>query len=418
MLKITEWKDVVVQVQWRKKPDANGHRYAILRWTGPDGPDTLTLGRTCKADADTQRTLAESRLRLQQPVRLEPKAVSYTVLHLVCDYVAYVETSRSGAEHKARVMLDAESLIRHLGSVECDHLARVHTLLFRDRRGAERRVQVRRRNAETDDEWATRRAEDRVHGGGKPISGKVIRNEIATLRRAQTFAIGLRRPAGVPVPLLRESDVGDDARPARRLTEDEVRALTEAGHKLYTSAEGLGWLIQTHAWSGRRPVALYALQVKHCDRLRDHRLQRHQQLVWWEADKGGRNRGYSPLTQPALEAVLARLEELGDASGDTFLWTTAGGKPWTSNGFGTFWRRIRDASGVQDVQLYDLRRHACAQLAARLSSQVAIKFSGHTNPVTFAKIYAFAMQGSAEFAAESVTWSPPTLRDASLESVK
>jgi hypothetical protein len=90
-----------------------------------------------------------------------------------------------------------------------------------------------------------------------------------------------------------------------------------------------------------------------------------------------------------------------------------GGHPWTGDGFGTFWRRIRDAFGVEGAQLYDLRRHACAQLAARVVSQVAITFSGHPNPVTVSKIYAFAIQGSAEFAAETVTWSPPALRDAS-----
>ncbi len=96
----------------------------------------------------------------------------------------------------------------------------------------------------------------------------------------------------------------DDSRPPRRLTEAEVRAMVaHAGEDAP--------LVQFMAWSGWRPAAVSGLLVQHTTKLVDPELRRHERMAFVPEAKGGVNRGWRPLAEPALEAMVSRLEQLG-----------------------------------------------------------------------------------------------------------
>jgi hypothetical protein len=245
---------------------------------------------------------------------------------------------------------------------------------------------------------------------GEPPRRSSLGMEIDTIRRALRLAIDTRTITGA-VPAAPTGRLADDARPRRRLTEAEVGRLIEAGHLDRTEGErparhasGLGWLWQVLAWSGRRPVAILAVEVDDLSRLLDDSLPREQQLVRWTRDKGGVGRGYAPVTEPAREALIARAREVGAGR----LWDLAAAKALHRP-----LRRCAALAEVDDVQPYDLRRFAVTRILAACGGEggirAAMRFTGHTQPSTLLH-YAYEQPGEAEAVAERIGWTPQPLR--------
>lgn len=398
--------EIEVSIQWLRSRTRGGKTYANLRWreTSPDGTTTRaaeTLGYVTQAEADEARARKEASLRLGlvQP----DSGRAYAVADLLVDYLEGVELSPTSDGHKDRVAVDCDGLLRHLGHVRVDAITADHTRRYLALRSRERVVRVRRRKRETDADWERRVAAARVDPEGKPISSSTIRHELATLRRAMTWGRDAGRCTAPPIPMPHPKSMADDERPPRRLSEAEVRRLVDA------AGEYQG-LVEVLAWSGRRPVAIFALRLGDVSRLLEPGLKRSERLVRWRRDKGGHGRGWAPVTEPAYQALRARALELQGQPPDTLLWTTATGKPLSSTSWPHTFAAIAAAAEVEDVVSYDLRKHACAQLLRHLGSPVeAIRYSGHKTVEMFLRVYAYALE-SAEERAETIGWTPAPLQ--------
>ncbi len=399
--------EIEVSIQWlRKRTLPDGRTYANLRWreTTPDGRTTRpaeSLGYVTQAEADEARARKEASLRLGLVQR--DSAPAYGVADLLVDYLDAVELSPTSTAHKDRVAVDCDGLVRHLGHVRVDAVTADHARRYLALRSRERVVRIRRRTKEPDADWERRCAEARVDPEGKPISSSTIRHELATLRRAMSWGRDAGKCTAPPIPMPHRKSMPADERPPRRLSEAEVLRLVDA------AGEHRG-LVEVLAWSGRRPVAIFALRVGDVERLVTPGLARRDRQVHWRRDKGGHGRGLAPVTEPAYQAIRARALELQGQPPDTLLWTTPTGRPWASTSWPKTFAGIAAAAGIDDVVSYDLRKHACAQLLRHLGSPVeAIRYSGHKTVEMFLRVYAYALE-SAEERAETIGWTPAPLQ--------
>jgi hypothetical protein len=171
---------------------------------------------------------------------------------------------------------------------------------------------------------------------------------------------------------------------------------------------GLWALFTTLAWSGRRPVAVFAVRRKDCDRLLDEDLPRAERLMYWSTDKAGVGRGWGPLPEPALRVLVARARE-GDAP-EELLWRSPSGAAWTAAGINRMFARMMERADLTDVQLYDLRRFAITRILSAVGGQTAVarRFTGHNTDQALLR-YAFAPQSEAEDMAAQIGWSAPVL---------
>lgn len=399
-----------VQINWLNK--ARGS-YAVLRWTDPNPKPgepkrrSETLGYVSPEEAERARVRLESELRLD----LVPQNSSsgYTTVEMLAEYLIEVEGSQTSKSHKDRVAGDCDSLYRHIGNVLVEELNDHYVKRFVHLRSAERVVRARKRSDESDEDWEARKAKARQEETGKLVSGSTIRGELATLRRAMKRARGAGRTRAHPLSTPHNKTIRRDKRPPRRLTEAEVRRLIAAAGELHS-------LLTVLAWSARRPKAIFALRVRDCSRVADMSVPRSRRLVYWSEDKDDERIGWGPVTEPTYQALLARLEELGDVDEDTYLWQRPCGKPWASTNWAKPFRRIAAAAGVRGVTTYDLRKHACSQIKRFTgSSDVTIEYSGHKSTQTLDRFYTYALD-SAEEAASRIGWTPPALKAVSTVS--
>lgn len=189
-----------------RPPDRQGRLYWRIR-----GPDPSTGRRVTLATGRWTETEAEAELeryRAKKTLGLELRDASTKlsrVSELVTLYTAEMG-ERLGADHPY-VVQETNRLahvIVHLGSLAIEGVLRHHL-----------------------EGYAARRRADPCRTG-RPVARKSIVEELNSLRRA--FAVGksLRRIAVDPPLFPSLKAVPDDARPARRLTEAEVRALVTA----------------------------------------------------------------------------------------------------------------------------------------------------------------------------------------------
>lgn len=172
---------------------------------------------------------------------------------------------------------------------------------------------------------------------------------------------------------------------------------------------GLVTLLQVLAWSGRRPIAVFGVRRRDCERIVDQELDRKDRLMYWERDKGGVNRGWGPVAEPALEALVARCAEVHDP--DALLWTTPTGLEWTPERISRIFARCVQRAGLRDVEPYDLRRFAVTQIlnACRGQFKVAQVYTGHKTVQSLLR-YAYAPQGAAEDLAGRIGWTREPLQ--------
>lgn len=367
-----------VSIKWEKREDEEGRRYAILRWTGPN-PETgkverqnQRIGYQTPEEAEDLRHRHECALVLEVASPIDGSGA--TVGSVLTWYIADLDKRPVSELYGDCELTRCETLRRHLGTVGANEVT-----------------------ANTLSRYLGDRRREPSRFGRAPKRSSLLM-EIDTLRRAYRSAIEQRRIPG-PIPAFPSGKLPNDKRPHRRLTEAEVSKLIAAGH---LAGDGLGWLVQVLAWSGRRPVAVLELEVGDLERMMDKRVSRAEQLVMWRRDKGGEALGWGPTTEPSRQALAARAGEVG--SGKLWGWADciALHRPF---------KRAVAQAGLVNVQPYDLRRFAVTRILDGVGQNLkeAMKFTGHTMEATLHR-YAFAAEGSAEAKAGKIGWSP--LREA------
>jgi integrase len=389
---------VSVRLMWLKRQDRTGRRYAVLRWTVQHARYSRALGYRTLAEADQERGDLEARLRLNLPA--SPPSTSAgeqgaRVDHLVLSYLEALEAQRRGSDrYRRHELLHCQRIGAFLGDVVADRLNEAALRGFV--------AGVLREEVEIPTDAQARK--HRARGVRRKSS---ILDMLGCLRRV--FRHG--RDVGLTdheLPRLPRNLLPDDARPPRALTEAEVARLISAAAERHP---WLGRLVQLLAWCPRRPIALLDLRVSDCARLRDDRLPREEQLVYIRADKGGVNRGWCPLTEPARQALLGQLAELGDVAGEDRVWTSAQGRPLDASLLAPPLRAAAKRAGLQDVEVYDLRKFGASVVYARTRDlHVTQRFTGHRDVRTLFH-YLSTWEGEAERQAPGLTWAAPPLRE-------
>jgi integrase len=363
--------------------DETGRAYALLRWrengkrmSRPAGYCTPEEAQTA-ADRQAAALLLGVELANGSPRR-------WTVAAVVDEYLDDLE---------GRLGEDAEYLTN-----ETNRLVYVKDLLGTI--AAEHLTTKRLQN------YAHARARE-VTRLGTTTKRKSIVEEINSLRRAVACVRALGFPVPEPPPPPNLKALPDDARPARRLTEQEVAAIVTSASVAGGWVEGMGSMIATMAWSGRRPIAIFHARREHCVRVVDDTLPRAQRLMFWERDKGGIGRGWGPLTEPAYLAIRERYEETKHLPPDALLWARYHGDVWDSEALSRPFDRIEEVAGVKDVQPYDLRRFACTHILRALGNDMraALTYTGHRTIQTLLR-YVYAEVEEAESMAEGIGWTP------------
>jgi integrase len=366
----------------------------------------MGLGYMTPETAEEERAKQEAALRLglERPSSPPP---SYTAADLLMDYVAAIEDSPTSDAHKDRVAGDAIGLARHLGQIVADELNAHHVGRYLALRSRERVVRARRHRDESDEDWIARMRAALVDPAGKPVASRTIRNEVETLRRAMRWGRDAGKIAAQPIPLPHRKSLPKDERPARKVTESEVRRIVVAAGEL-----GHRDLVEMLAWSGRRPIAIFGLRVMDCARVMDDDLPRNERRAWYEQDKADEGVGWGRLTDPAYDAIRRRVRALGDVSPETLLWSRPHGGAWSSEDWPKTFARIARLAKVPNVVTYDLRKHACAQILAAVGNpKVAIEYTGHRTVEMLLTRYAYVL--GERSAGIRIGWTPEPLRLAS-----
>jgi integrase len=330
-------------------------------------------------------------------VQIEGTSTPWTVDVVCAEYLADVAIRTSSAYHRSETSRLA-NLGVHLGPMLAERVTSKRLQHYAAARARE----------------ATR-LHDRDGGPGEMqlTRRSSIREEIAAWRRAVKCVRDLGRIDFGPPDMPDLSALPEDSRPARRLTEADVAALIAAAsyeeepRTCTPGAAGLPELVTALAWTGRRPVAIFAIRRKHCVRLLDPKLPRRARLLWWDADKGGRERGWGPLTEPAYEAIVRRLETMEDQDPDALLWRTPTGLAYDSVRISRTFARVVARAGLAEVEPYDLRRYACTRILAAVGNRlkVAIRYTGHRRVETLLR-YVYDDVHEAEEAASRIGWTP------------
>lgn len=361
---------------WRiRGPDPQTGRRTTLqagRWTEREATDRLEDER------------AITRLGLGRP---DDSKRSWTVSQVVAAAVEELG-ERLGDEHP-HVVSETSRLAHvahHLGSIAGDRVTGARL-----------------------EQYAAARRRDPCRTGS-PVARRSLQEEISAWQRAVRTLRDLQRIKFDPASMPSLKSIPDDARPQRRLTEAEVAALLQSAE--VEGGEELWSLLTVLAWSGRRPVSVFASTHGDCSRVVDDQLARTARLMFWSTDKGGVGRGWGPLTDPAYHAIRAIADP--DQQPDERLWLTRYDGEWTAIRMARVFGRVAARAGVEEVQLYDLRRHAITTILAHVGGQVAVaqRYTGHRTVSSLLR-YCYAPQEEAESAAPAIGWSVPKLSEVS-----
>ncbi len=379
-------KRVKVALRWDRRRSRDGSSYALLRWTDPITGERQqeVLGFVSDEDGEHARVRKEAQILLgiHTSAPTSPPG-GWTVDDAIVLYLKELP-HRGSKEHQTRELRRCQYLGRHLGRAPLDKLSASHLQRYLATRKSEK----------------TRRKQ--------PPSRATLFGEISALKRAFRCARDQgytdREPPKIPPKVL-----PDDARPPRRLTEAEVRKLVEAGlayeSRFHGPAPWVGRIIQLLAWCPRRPIAIYSIQRQDCERLLDKKLPRAKVQLYCRRDKGGIGRGWTPLTDPALEALRAQLKATPGKPSD-LLWTNFSGDPLKSGNMSRIFERIARDAGVKDVTIYDLRKFGASRIYALCGNlRVVQTFTGHAQPDVLLRNYITAEQGVAEELASRVSWT-------------
>jgi site-specific recombinase XerC len=407
-----------------RRTDEQGRPYLLLRWRADGKSNKEPIGHLSSEEAEERRADKEAELRLgitptspaSRPLE-QPATVADAVEH----FLAELPNMPGKPDHHRWETTRALHLDRLLGTVALTGLTSSRLRAYVTKRKGEHNEPRKRKDR---DEVVPERQERRRKLAPQVLTHPrrvTVQNELSCLRRI-VKAWGETGHTVPVLPATKDLLKGweEDHRPPRQLTEGDVRALVAAGTYTVTSGtfkgrdrSKVGRLIGFLAWCPRRPVAVFALRMKDCSRVTEPGLERKERRIWFERDKGGKKRGFTPLTGPALRYLRDQLEARAKegAKPDDLVWVTENGHPWTAQ---TFWRVVKATAArakLEDVTTYDLRKFGAAMVYRRKSNlKVVMQYSGHKNPSVLLKNYIFPERDEAEEAAEHIEWSAPAVR--------
>lgn len=398
----------------RGRRDPEGRGYYLARWTINGVRDGQSLGYCTEEEAEAERVAIESRLRLGMTPS-DATSRSATVDDLIKRYIRDLVERGCTDKHVDNDIDRLAPVGRYLGHIEARNLTTTDLGRYVARRKTDEGRISRPAPDPTKNRRGKRELKGRRIGGGRSQatpSKRTVAYEVKLLLRAFTVCKGLKYIACDPPPPPSFKAWPDDHRPARSLLEAEVAAIVA------TAPAELGRLVQFLAWCPRRPIAVWALRRRDCARLLDPAVPRRQRMAWFSRDKGGVNLGWSPLTEPALGALVDQLLATrppglaGEAlraweaqhAGD-LVWRSETGRPLTPALIWAPFKRTVAAAGLRDVQIYDLRKHGAVVVYRHTRNlQVTCEYTGHKDPRTLLR-YLSAPRGEAEDVAEEIGWT-------------
>lgn len=371
----------MVKIKWQMDREKDGKTYASLRWTENGKRETRTLGYVSPSEAEAARRKEEARITLGLSSKPTVAASAICIGDLIEAYLEEVDRKSSGGTgHKINVLNRAAHLGRHLGDLPAEQLA----------------------EEDLEDYARSRRAEKGGRRGNTYPKKATIESEFKLLRLILKRALR-RQQITRPAPAFPKLSY-EDKRPARRLTEEEVSALIRVAGE--TERPQLARLLTFMAWCPRRPIAIFALTRHDCRRLVQPGLSRAERQVWIERDKGQRERGWAPLTEPALQALVEQLAA-GAGAPDDAVWQKPTGGAYTVQALRNQLDRLSARAKVSPpVRPYDLRKFGAVRvMKATGSAYRALPFTGHQSTHTLEKHYLYQDRGDAEEMAGTITWS-------------
>lgn len=395
-------KKVVVRIRAEDGPDEQGRCRWLARWTmnGERKAEALP-GRFTEEEAGERAEDMQYRIRRG----MEPSdglSTSWTVRDLVRHYLRDLAEQGCTPKHIENDGDRLTQVVRILGHLEVESVTQgdLEEYVARRRRDDGRVVTALSKAKRK------RKPKGRTVGGGyrsaTPARTTVLR-EIGILLRAYRVGRKRRRITCDPPPWPSMKGWPEDRRPPRRLTEHEVASLIR-----WADRPELARLLTFMAWCPRRPHAIFGLRHRDCTRVLDTALARKDRQVFVARDKGGIGTGWCPLTQSALLVLVEQLEA-SDGGPDDLVWTSETGRELTPALMWAPFRRAAASAGVQDVQLYDLRRFGAIQVQAHTGDlEVTCEYTGHRDVRTLLR-YLSARRGVAEELAETIGWSTPHL---------
>ncbi len=386
-----------VNIRWENRLDDQGLDYAILRWSEGGQRQSRTLGHVTEATAEQQRGDLEARLRLGLSSPSTTAPAPATVDSLVREYLRVLEDGqgRGGASYRRHEFLHCKRIGTHLGRFRADRLSEAHIR----RMATDLLAEVPEIPADP---------QERMHRQRGMKRKSSVLDLLGCLRRV--YRAG--RDAGLTdaeAPRVPRNIVPDDRRAARGLTEAEVSALVEGANR----AVG-GWfgrVLLFLAWCPRRPIAVFALTRADCARALDETVSRKAVQLQIRRDKAGRGRGLCPLAEPALNVLREQLSAMADTRPEALVWTSARGRPLNASLVSPQLRRAAAAAGLEDVNLYDLRKFGASVIYAKTHDlEITRAYTGHEDVHTLLARYISPQRGTAEDLAVRLTWTAPALR--------
>lgn len=83
-----------------------------------------------------------------------------------------------------------------------------------------------------------------------------------------------------------------------------------------------------------------------------------------------------------LRAVIDAARQLPRRTGSPYLFTTRGGKPYTTSGFDSIWQRALSRAGVSGLHFHDLRARALTDANDQGGLDYAVKLAAHRSAST------------------------------------
>jgi integrase len=371
--------------------------YWTLRWTQEgkrqERPAELRgrVGYLSEEEAEEARLHQEAMLRLGLQPQSPGRARPLDVVEVLVLYIEQVVRRHGGSDYARSQERWVARLCSHFGGVSTPRADRLNTGDLEDLAHALKR------------EAGTK--------AGSNMSRATIDGILRVIPRAYRAARKAGRIDCDPPELPRLSKLlPDDARPARNLTEEELRRLVQAAEVRY--GPDFADFLEFAAWAPRRPTAILSLRVSDCARLADVNLSRAEQRVFFRVDKAGVGRGYGPVSEPARRAALRQYErrKAHGAGNDAPLWTSETGGPLLR---GRAWNRLHrlcQDCDLPGVTLYDLRRHGVGQLfRVTYNLRSIAAHTGHRSTQTLLRYLADAGLGGDELA-PMIDWHRPALK--------
>ncbi|MCK6505231.1 hypothetical protein L6R53_17835 [Myxococcota bacterium] len=373
--------------------------YWTLRWTQdgrrterPAEKDGL-VGYLSEDQAEEARADQEAMLRLGLQPQEQGRSRPWDVGDVLVLYLEHVTRQRGGSPYAKNQEKHVLALCEYFGSMVTPRADRLRTSDL--------------------ESLALAMARQPGNRPGRTLSRATIASRLAVLPRAY----GVARRAGTidcdcpDLPRLTKV-LPDNTRPPRDITEGEVRALVAAAERRW--GPDFADFLEFSAWQPRRPLAILGLTMADCERLITPGLARKERKVYFSADKGGVGRGWGPVTEPALRAAVRQVERRraqGALRTDS-LWVNAEGRPLRHL---SAWERLKkiatvQASGVEDVTLYDLRKHGVGQLFRHTYNlRAMLPHTGHRTVATLLR-YLSTVGFDANDLAGQVDWGTPALQ--------